>query len=135
MVRNSCLAGMNDDDTETFVSVLRHVDASSLVTRTAFNVTALGSCSPSVIVCDIDDLDVDPLEMIRRLRFVLPDCIIAVYTGVVGREWALACHLAGVNCLLSKESSIDGLTAGMRIALETGCFTDSHFAKTRLRAT
>lgn len=125
---------MNEVDAKTFVAVLRDVDASSLVTLMALNVTKLGKRSLSVIVCDVDDLDVDPLEMIRQLRFVLPDCIIAVHTDIAGSEWALACHLAGVNCLLSKRSSVDKLAAGLRIGLESGCFTDPHFAIGRSRA-
>jgi len=66
--------------------------------------------------------------LLRRIRFVLPECVIAVYTGVMDRTWTRACHLAGANCLLSKDSSERDLAAGLRGALASGCYTDPRFA-------
>ena len=70
----------------------------------------------------------DQLELLRRIRFVLPDCVIAVYTGVMNRAWSLACHLAGANCMLSKQSEQRDLSTGLRRALLSGCYTDPRFA-------
>jgi DNA-binding NarL/FixJ family response regulator len=92
------------------------------------DVGALGKLAPNVLIADIDRLEVDPLEAVRQLRFVLPECVIAVYTAGVEPSWGRACHLAGASCVLSKKSSEPQLAAGLRRALQTGCFTDSRLA-------
>ena len=94
------------------------------------NVTELGLAAPRVVVLDIDDLNIDPLELLRMIRFVLPACIIAVYSGTLRQDWSLACHLAGANCVLSKSSDEAEIVAGFRQALVSGCFTDPSFAAT-----
>ena len=127
MARSCCLAGIDSGDVELLRAALH---TSGAVTRAAIaplDVTELGTRDPELILCDVDGLAVDPLEMLRRLRFVLPDCIIAVYTGVITREQARACHLAGANCLLSKDSTVQELALGLRGALSSGCFTDPRF--------
>jgi DNA-binding NarL/FixJ family response regulator len=128
MARNSCLAGIDAGDVQMLRLVLRNSGTSAPSGVTALNVSQLGKRSPEVIVCDVDGVDVDPLELLRRLRFVVPDCMIAVYTGVMTREWARACHLAGANCLLSKDSTATQLTAGLSGALASGCYTDPRFS-------
>jgi DNA-binding NarL/FixJ family response regulator len=128
MARISCLAGIGAGDIEMLRLVLLDLGASAPADVAALNVSALGRCAPEVIVCDVDRVELDSLEFLRRLRFVLPDCMIAVYTGVMTREWARACHFAGANCFLSKHSTAPQLTAGLRGAFEFGCFTDALFA-------
>jgi DNA-binding NarL/FixJ family response regulator len=128
MARNSCLAGIDAGDIEMLRLVLRDSGTSASADVAALNVSALGKCAPELILCDVDGIDVDPLELLRRLRFVLPDCMIAVYTGVMKPEWARACHLAGANCLLSKNSTATQLTAGLSGAFVSGCFTDPLFS-------
>ncbi len=128
MTRNSCLAGIDAGDIKKLRLVLRNSGTSPLAGIAALNVSALGKSAPELIVCDVDGIDVDPLELLRRLRFVLPDCMIAVYTGVMTSEWARACHLAGANCLLSKYSTATQLTAGLSGAFASGCFTDPLFS-------
>jgi DNA-binding NarL/FixJ family response regulator len=91
------------------------------------NVTELGRAVPDMLVLDIDDLAVDPLELLRMIRFVLPVCIIAVYTRTLEQSWALACHLAGANCTLAKGSGSAQIAVGLRRALTSGCFTDPSF--------
>lgn len=108
-------------------AVLREAGPSPFVTIVPLDVTKLGRRAPELILCDIDAIEVDPLEMLRRLRFVLPDCTIAVYTNVMTRERARNCHLAGANCLLAKASTPSQLSAGLSEALSTGCFTDPNF--------
>ncbi len=54
--------------------------ASAQVTVAPLEVRDLGRLSRDLLICDIDALDVDPLELLRRIRFVLPRCTIAVYT-------------------------------------------------------
>ena len=66
--------------------------------------------------------------MLRRIRFVLPDCMIAVYTGVMKRTWSRACHLAGGNLSASKDSDERDLSEGLRGALQSGCYYDPRFA-------
>jgi DNA-binding NarL/FixJ family response regulator len=124
----SYLAGIDNGAVAMLRSAARKAGAPPLGAAVArLNVTDLGELRPAFIVCDIDGLAVDALEMLRQLRFVLPECVIAIYTGVATAAWALACHLAGANCLLSKLSTKAELTEGMSQALQTGCFTDPRF--------
>jgi DNA-binding NarL/FixJ family response regulator len=50
-----------------------------------------------------------------------------VYTRVQEPAWSVSCHKAGANALLSKDATLAELSAGMREALEMGCFTDPRF--------
>ncbi len=93
--------------------------------------TELGLVAPHIVVLDIDNLDIDPLELLRMIRFVLPGCVIAVYSGTLEQDWALACHLAGANCVLSKGSDEAHISAGLRQATAIGCFTDPRFVAIR----
>jgi DNA-binding NarL/FixJ family response regulator len=127
MARTCVLAGM-DGAVPMFSAVFKAAGEPGLATIARLDVTQLGRLGPDVLVCDLDDLDVDALELLRQIRFVLPDCIIAVYTGIVERVWGRACHLAGANCLLAKGSDERCLAAGLRDALLSGCYTDPRFA-------
>jgi DNA-binding NarL/FixJ family response regulator len=93
-------------------------------------VSELGKILPAILICDVDALATDPLEMIRQLRFVLPECLITIFTTSVSGSWALSCHLAGANCILSSESNERQITFGLRRVLQSGCFTDPRFADT-----
>ena len=128
MLQTYALAGIDNDKVAMFGLVLGKAGAPPGNVVASLNVPELGKLSPDLIVCDIDGLSVDPLEMVRQLRFVLPECTIAVYTGLLDRTWAVACHLAGANCLLSKDSNKAELSRGLRGALDNGCFTDPRFA-------
>lgn len=85
-------------------------------------------CLPDILILDVDGLEVDPLEMLRQVRFVLPGCLLVVYTHTTTEAWARACHLAGANCVLSKASPESQLALGLRNAIRIGSFTDPHFA-------
>ena len=99
------------------------------VISSRIDVVELGRTAPDLLVLDVDDIDIDPIELLRRTRFVLPGCIIAVYSGMLERTWARSCHLAGANCLLSKLSDETHLVAGLRQACSSGCFTDPVFTE------
>lgn len=123
-----CLAGLDRIAVPTLSAALRAAGAPALATVSRLNVTELGKLAPDLLVCDVDAVDVDRLELLRRLRFVLPNCLIAVYTGVMKRTWGMACHLAGANCLLSKAADEAALAEGLRDGLLIGCYTDPGFA-------
>ena len=123
----SCLARIEPGAIGLLTESLAAVAQPLPVVVSRLGVTEVGLLAPSVLVVDIDDLAVDPLEMLRMLRFVLPGCIIAVYTNVLKETWALACHTAGANCLLSKASDAGQLAVGLRGSLRSGCFTDPSF--------
>lgn len=124
-----CLARIDPEAVEVLTAALATADCTGPLIATSLSVTELGHMSPSVLVVDVDRLDVDPLEMLRMLRFVLPTCMIGVYTAGFDEAWALRCHMAGANCILSKESDTVALGSGLRQALHSGCFTDSHFKR------
>ncbi|MGD1065654.1 MAG: hypothetical protein ABR975_02455 [Vulcanimicrobiaceae bacterium] len=128
MARTCCLAGIDPTKVSTFRAAFKAAGVPAPASLARLDVTELGKLAPSLLVCDIDDCTVDPLELLRQLRFVLPESMIAVYTGDMERTWGLACHLAGANCLLSKRSNGPTLSAGLRGALKSGCYTDPRFA-------
>ncbi|MGD0052029.1 MAG: hypothetical protein ABSD03_09495 [Vulcanimicrobiaceae bacterium] len=128
MARTCCLAGIDPAKVPLFSGVFKTAGVPALATLARLDVTELGKLAPDLLVCDVDAVDVDSLELLRRIRFVLPTCVIAVYTGIMEPGWCLSCHLAGANCLLSKDSDEQTLSAGVRGALITGCYTDPRFA-------
>lgn len=127
MARVCCLA-VNPKDISLLGATLKAAGEPGLTIIAHLEVAALGKLSPDVLIADVDRQKVDPLELLRQLRFVLPECVIVVYTGTVTRAWGRACHLAGASCVLSKESGKASLTSGLQRAIETGCFTDPRFA-------
>lgn len=130
--RISCLARIEPNSVELLTNSLAAVSHVLPVVTAELRVTELGLLAPNVLVADVDGLEIDALEMVRMVRFVLPNCTIAVYTDVLKESWALACHLAGANCLLSKSTNAMQISLGLRQALEQGCFTDSSFRAAEL---
>jgi len=128
MARTCCLAGIDQAIVPMFSAVLKKAGEQSSATFARLDVSELGRLAPDLLVCDIDDIDVDALELLRQIRFVLPECLIAVYTGVTERTWGRACHLAGANCLLSKDADERCLAGGLHYAVRSGCYTDPRFA-------
>jgi DNA-binding NarL/FixJ family response regulator len=128
MARICCLAGIDEAMVPMFSAVFKAAGESPLATLARLDVPELGRLLPDLLVCDVDATEKDPLELLRQIRFVLPDCLIAVYTSVTERTWLVACHLAGANCLLSRESDERQLSTGLRLALRHGCYTDPRFA-------
>ena len=107
-----------------FIAVLERAGLPMSPSVASLDVVELGKLAPDVLIADLDGLTVDPIERLRQLRFVLPSCIIVIYTANATRTWAVKCHLAGANCVLSKDSNETELAAGVRSALRNGCFTD-----------
>jgi DNA-binding NarL/FixJ family response regulator len=127
MANQCCLAGINGDMASTFNAAFKAAGAPAPATNAGLDVRELRKIGPDLLVCDIDALDVDPLELLRRVRFVLPRCTIAVYTDCMNQAWAVECHLAGANCVLSKDSDLRSISKGLRSALRSGCYTDPRF--------
>ncbi len=128
MARISCLAGIDSGMLATFDAVLRSADVPTPAVRARLAITDVSKLRPALLVCDLDGLAVDALELLRQLRFVLPACIIAVYSGATRSGWSLDCHLAGANGLLAKQSTRAELVTGVRDTWRSGCFTDPRFA-------
>jgi DNA-binding NarL/FixJ family response regulator len=128
MARICCLAAIARKDVPLLGAALKGAGAPNLAIVARLEVVALRKLAPDLLIADIDDLEVDPLEMLRQLRFVLPDCVIVVYTAIMKSSWGRACHLAGASGLLSKEAHESQLISGLRRVIRTGCFTDPRFA-------
>ena len=128
MPRICCLAAIDPDHVPLLSAALRNAGESTVAIVVRLDVAELSKRAPDVLVADVDRLVVDPLEMIRQLRFVLPACILIVYTSAMGQAWARECHLAGATCVLSKDSNEWQLTNGIRHATQDGCWTDPRFA-------
>jgi two-component system response regulator DesR len=127
MPRICCIAGIDEAVTPVLTAVLEAAGETTRPLVAALDVRALGKLRPDLLIADIDRLTVDPLELVRQIRFVLPSCAIALYTGDGRQAWTLACHMAGANGLLSKSSSEEELANGIRDVLASGCYTDPRF--------
>jgi DNA-binding NarL/FixJ family response regulator len=128
MARVCCLADVDPDDVALIGAALKGAGEAALSIIARLDVSELGKLAPDILIVDIDRLEIDPLEVLRRLRFVVPECVIVVYTGTMQHSWSRACHLAGANCVLSKESPESQLSVGLRSAIWGGCYTDPRFA-------
>jgi DNA-binding NarL/FixJ family response regulator len=129
MARTTALADIDPEKVPLLRLVVKRAKAPTLIVTSRVDVVGLRTVSPDVLICDLDALETDPLEMLRQLRFVLPRCIIVIYTSNAKRSWGLSCHTAGASGVLSKDSSETELAAGLKLAMADGCFTDP-----RLRA-
>jgi DNA-binding NarL/FixJ family response regulator len=128
MARICCLAAIDSKDVPLLSFALKGAGEPALTIVAHLVVPELGKLSPDVLVADIDRVQVDALEMLRQLRFVLPNCAIVVYTSLMESSWGRACHLAGANGVLSKDSDASQLADGLRRTIRVGCFTDPRFA-------
>ena len=82
--------------------------------------------TPRAMMVDLDHLQTDRLECVRQLRFVLPECIIAVVSSELQENWAAQCHLAGASGVLSR-GAVPRMVAALRRAVRSGCYTDPSF--------
>src|SRR5271163_1159840 len=98
MTRVCCMAAVETDRIALLSAVLKGAGESALTILARLDVVELAKLAPGILIADVDRLEVDPIEMLRRLRFVLPECIIVVYTAVMEEYWVRDCHLAGANC-------------------------------------
>jgi DNA-binding NarL/FixJ family response regulator len=124
MDRICCLAGIAPREVPLLATVLTFAGLSIPGVIARLEVPELSRLNPGILIADVDRLDVDPFELLRQIRFVLPECIIVIYTSTGEASWARECHLAGANCLLSKDSNRAQLVSGLRSAIKSGCFTD-----------
>jgi len=93
------------------------------------SIASIRTYAPRIVMMDFDHLRSDKLESLRQLRFVLPNCAIAVVSSDLQHGWAKQCHLAGASAVLAGGSSIRRMVAGVRSADSTGCFTDPDFSE------
>jgi DNA-binding NarL/FixJ family response regulator len=91
-------------------------------------VAKIAQHAPRVILVDLDHLQTDRLEGVRQLRFVLPDCTIAVVSAELNGAWAARCHMAGATGVLSPGDA-PHMLAGLLSAVRSGCYTDPSFSE------
>ena len=130
MARACCLVNVAHRDILRITAALSAAVPGSEISIAQLDNAMLNTLAPDVLVIDLDELATDPLEALRQLRFVVPDCAIVVYTNSAKTSFARECHNAGANCLLSKLSSHEQLASGIRYSLRSGCFTDPRFSRT-----
>jgi len=111
-----------------FSAAFKAAGEPALAVIAKLDVVALGKLKPELLVVDIDAVETDKLEMLRQIRFVLPGCVIIVFTADTERTWGLACHVAGANGMLAKDSDAKVIAEGVRGAVVNGCYTDPRFA-------
>ena len=128
MARICCLAAIAPDHIPVLSAALKDAGESALSIVARLDVAELSRLAPDVLVADVDQVEIDSLEVLRQLRFVLPECIVIAYTAATTESWARECHLAGATGVLSKDSDKEQLTNGLRHATRSGCWTDPRFA-------
>ncbi|HEV3089675.1 MAG TPA: hypothetical protein VGX96_20915 [Candidatus Elarobacter sp.] len=124
----SCMAAIASADVSRLSAVLILIGSKPPIVLADVDVSSIGALEPDLLLLDIDELETDPLEAVRMMRFLLRSSVIAVYTGRLNRSWGLQCHLAGASCVLSKLASDDRTAFGLTHAMQSGCFTDPAFA-------
>jgi hypothetical protein len=130
---NAYLVGPAPITERLFGHILRREGYSGLYPTASLSVTQLAEAAPTFLLIDFRDLDLDQLETLRQIRFVLPRSIIAVYSEDSSTAWAYECHLAGANCMLAKGSRGRAMASGIHRAIQGGCYTDPHFGVIRTR--
>jgi DNA-binding NarL/FixJ family response regulator len=128
MARICCLAAIDPDHVPLLSAALKDAGESTLPIVARLDVAELSRLVPDVLVADVDRPEVDALEVLRQLRFVLPQCVLIAYTAAMTETWARECHLAGATGVLSKDSDKVQLTKGLQHATRSGCWTDPNFA-------
>ena len=128
MPRKCCLTAITPKDVPLLSAALKGAGERPVAAVARLNVGELSKVKPDVLIVDIDNLQSDSFEMVRQIRFVLPDCTLIVFTDSKKLEWGRKCHLAGANGVLSKESNESQLASGLYHAIESGCFTDPRIA-------
>jgi DNA-binding NarL/FixJ family response regulator len=123
----SAVLSYNTDVATLFTDVLVQSGYERPQCSAELGVAKLGTYRPRVLMIDFDHVHGDKLESIRRIRFVLPECAIAVVSSNFSRGWARKCHMAGANGVLPAGHTVDRLVKGLHHAVNTGCFTDSAF--------
>ena len=94
----------------------------------SLGVAKMGTYAPLVLIIDFDHLQSDKFESLRQLRFVLPDCAIAVVSSELKHASAKRCHLAGASGVISSRNGAVKMLDGLRHSVRTGCYTDPDFA-------
>ena len=88
MARTCCLAAIAPEDLPLLTAAVNAAFAHADASIAEVDVSVLRALHPDVLIIDIDRLEVDPIEAIRQLRFVLPDCVIVVYTTARTPTWS-----------------------------------------------
>jgi len=109
------------------VAVLADAGLDVVHVGSSMDLQLMSHLAPDLLFVDLDFIDADPLESIRMTRFMLPHAVICVYTGDSRPAWASACHLAGANCVLTKQADGAEIAQGVRRALMVGAYTDHRF--------
>lgn len=109
------------------VTVLTEAGLDVIHVGSSMDLQLMSQLAPDLLFVDLDYVDADPLESIRMTRFMLPHAVICVYTGDTRPAWAAACHLAGANCILTKQADGEEIASGVRRALMVGAYTDRRF--------
>ena len=90
----------------------------------ALDVDDIARTRPEALFVDTDFLDCDPADALSALRAVLPRALICAYTDGSGASRADRLRQAGADCVLSKRSGQHEIAEGVRVARETGGYTD-----------
>ncbi len=123
------LAGIDPGNRPLLEAALQNAGEAEHAVIAPLDIRALGKLHPNLVIGDLDGVATDPLEFLRQLRFVLPNCTIAVYSADLHRAWGVALHLAGANGILAKTSTGAELYTGVHDAVTSGCYTDPRFVE------
>lgn len=126
-----CLIAQSGSKARFLSALLIGMGAELVMVAERVTIGALAPLRLDFLLIDAEQFELDPLETLRMMRFVLPKCVIAIHTDVGGSTWPFECHLAGANCVLLKGTAAADITTGIRRTLRTGCYTDPGFVGSR----
>lgn len=122
-----CLIAQPGSRARFLSALLTGMGADLVTVAERVTIGALAPLRLDFLLIDAEQFELDPLETLRMIRFVLPNCVIAIHTDAGGSTWPFECHLAGANCVLLKGTAAADITTGIRRTLRTGCYTDPGF--------
>ena len=129
MGHNRCaILGRNDEVANLLSDILQRAGFDSPRRSEHLQVAKLAAYAPEALMIDFDHFSNEKLESVRQIRFVLPECAIAVVSSNLTSKWAAQCHMAGANGVLSRTAGSERMLGGLQSAVLTGCYTDPDFS-------
>jgi DNA-binding NarL/FixJ family response regulator len=78
---------------------------------------AIGRNEPEAVLIDVDYLEMEPPLAVERLRSILPDAALCVYTRSLDTDVHAACVAAGANVIISKAELLPAIVENIYSAI------------------
>lgn len=98
-----CLVGASSEGVFHLVTAFATVAPEMEINVALFDVEMLEALSPQIIVIDTDSMKSEPLEALRQLRAVLPQCVLLAFA--TSADAASNFQRAGATAIILKSST------------------------------